>query len=89
MAVVTLSETVNRELAIPNIEVIQFTTAAAGDTYDSKKFGKVIAAFSAQETADGNEIQLAYSSQSTGSQRITISPGTGITTGWLIIFGRK
>ena len=89
MAAVTESNTENRDDLFPHIEVVKFTTTAAGDYYDSKKFGQVVAAFASQQTADGNEVRVTWSTQSNGVQRIALHPEIAITTGWLTIFGRK
>jgi len=89
MAVVSENKTENMEIANPHFEIVKFTTAAAGDYKDSDKFGQVEAAFAGQQSADGNEIQLSFATQTQGQQRVTITPTTAATTGWLLIIGRK
>lgn len=83
-AAVTEDTTINREIFAPDTEIVGFTTAAAGDYYDSKRFAQIEAAFASQETGDGNEIQVSWS-----GSRVTITPITGVTKGTLVIFGRK
>ncbi len=89
MAAVTENQTANMDSADPAFELVQFTTAASGDTYDSKKFAHIDGAFACQSTTDGISIQTSISIQSNGVPRVTLTLETGsVVTGYLVIVGR-
>lgn len=91
MAAVTVDSTDAREVAHPNMEVVEATAASAGDTYDCKKLGQAKAVFFANQGSDSKEIRGAIStvSATTGQQRITIYPETATDKFFMVIFGVK
>lgn len=92
MAAVTVDSTDAREDAAgPNMEIVEFTPAAAGDYYDFKKLGQVKAVFFANQTTDSQEIRGVIStvSATTGQQRVTVYPETGTDKHFMIAFGVK
>ena len=89
MAAVTENQTANLDVAHPSIEVVQFTTAASGDTYDSKRFRHIDNAWACQSTTDGVDIQVSWAIQSNGVPRVTLTLESGsVVTGFLVIEGR-
>ena len=90
MAAVTENQTANLDVNHPSMEVVQFTTAASGDTYDSKRFRHIDNAWACQSTTDGVDIQVSWvQGTSTSSPRITLTLESGtVVTGYLVIEGR-
>ena len=89
MAAVTENQTANLDMNHPAFEVVQFTTAASGDTYDSKKFAHIDGAFACQSTTDGVSIQVSWAIQANGVSRVTLTLESGaVVTGYLVIVGR-
>ena len=91
VAAVTVDSTDARECASPNMELVEFTPAAANDYYDFKKLGQVKAVFFANQTTDSQEIGAVIStvSATTGQQRVTLTPETGTDKQFMIAFGVK
>jgi len=90
-APVTVDSTDAREVAIPSMEIVEFTPAAALDYYDFKKLGQVKAVFFANQTTDSQEVRGVIStvSATTGQQRVTVSPETGTDKLFMVAFGVK
>jgi len=92
MAAAHVTENQNANLAdssLPNVEFVQFTTAASGDYYDCKKLSQVDAAFASQSTTDGEFLQVSWALKTNGQPRVTITTGaTGVVTGYLTVIGR-
>ena len=87
---VDLTETTNREVRTPRIEIIQYTTQGVdGDFYDSIKFGNVQNAFASNTKTDSKEIRVSWANRDNGQPRITIIPEEVSTTGYLLIIGKK
>ena len=86
MAAVTEDLTEPMEVKNPNIEIVQFTTASNGDTYDFKKLGSVICMFTGQVTTDSIETGAILSTLSTGQKRATMVLSTECS-GCLVAFG--
>lgn len=88
MAAVTENKTANVDMNHPSVEIIQFTTAASGDTYDSIKFSRVTNAWASQSTTDGQDLQISFANQANGQPRITITTESeAVVTGFLVIEG--
>ncbi len=89
MAVVTENQTANLDMNHPAFEVVQFTTAASGDTYLVKKFAHVDAVWACQSTTDGVDIQVSWALEANGQPKITLTLESGsVFTGYLVIVGR-
>jgi len=90
MAATALTITGDEESKLPGAEIINFTSASVdGDYYDSKKLGQVFGALVSNLTTDSKEIQVTNTTQSNGAQRVAVIPEEAVTSGYLMIFGRK
>ena len=90
MAAVTENANSNvSDISIQSIEIVQFTTAASGDTYDTKLFHTIRAAFASQETSDSEEIQVSWDNTQ-NPPRVTLTfSSKSVVTGYLVIRGDK
>ncbi|KKN53833.1 hypothetical protein LCGC14_0598590 [marine sediment metagenome] len=89
VAAVTENKNSNVDVYSLNVEIVQFTTATSGDFYDCRKLSQVDAAFAAQGTTDGVEIQCSWALKANGQPRVTLTLETGNNvTGTLTIYGR-
>ena len=90
MAAVTENANSNvSDISIQSIEIVQFTTAASGDTYESKLFENIRGAFASQETVDGEEIQVSFDNTAS-PPKVTLTFETqSVVTGYLVIRGEK
>ena len=88
---VTEDKTEPREVNSPNMEIAEWTTQSVdGDYYDCEKISHAPIVFACGNlTTDGTEIQLSTAQQANGQLRVAITPSVAVTSGYLVIFGRK
>ena len=90
MAAVTENKNSNvADISIQSIEIVQFVTAASGDTYDLKTLSKVRGAFASQETSDAEEIRVSFDNTAS-PPRVTLRfSSKSVVTGYLVVRGEK
>ena len=90
MVATPLTITGDEETKLVGAEIVRFTSASMdGDYYDSKKLGQAFGALVSNTSTDAKEIQVSISSGVTGNQRVAVTPTAAVTSGYLIVFGRK